>query len=227
MLPETPLTTLLPTPVLIVEDEPLFMERLIALLCRQGYSADSLECSSNLDQARRRIAVQPPALALVDIGLPDGSGIDLIAELRAADAEMGILVISAWSTKETILNALRSGASGYVLKEREDLEVELSIRSALRGGAPIDPFIAHSLIAELGTLPAASVCPAAPGSILSERELQILRNVADGLSNREIGLALHISRHTVESHVKQIYRKLAVSSRIRAVSEARALGLLG
>ena len=152
---------------------------------------------------------QAPDVLLVDLGLPDGSGIDLIAEWRAADPALPILVISAWSTEDAILAALRAGATGYVLKERDDLEVSISIRSVLRGGAPIDPFIARRIIAELqlpGTAPtpSAAAAPAPLEEPLSAREQQILRLVADGMSNREIADALFLSRHTVECHVKHV-----------------------
>mgnify|MGYP003616689215 CR=1 FL=1 len=134
--------------------------------------------------------------------------------------------------EDAILAALRAGATGYALKERDDLEVSISIRSVLRGGAPIDPFIARRIIAELqppGTAPtpSAAAAPAPLEEPLSAREQQILRLVADGMSNREIADALFLSRHTVECHVKHVDRKLAVNSRVRAVSEARQLGLLG
>ena len=185
-------------------------------------SAREMLCAAtSLAEARRHLAVHSAALALVDLGLPDGNGTELIAELRAADPTLGILVISAWSTEDAIMTALRAGATGYLLKERDDLEVSLSIRSVLRGGAPIDPFIARRVIGELHQTP-----PAHHEAALSARESEVLSLVAEGLSNREIGERLYISRYTVESHVKHIYRKLAVSSRIRAVSEARSRGLL-
>lgn len=216
--------SILPVPVLIVEDEPLIQQRLQHILVQLGYTADSLFFAASLAEARVLMAASPNALALVDLGLPDGNGIELIAELRAADPAMGILVISAWSTENAILAALRAGATGYLLKERDNLEISISIRSVLRGGAPIDPFIARRVIAEMQT----DVSLEQPQeTILSDRERQILQLVADGLSNREIAEQLHISRYTVESHVKHIYRKLAVPSRIRAISEARSRGLLG
>lgn len=115
-----------------------------------------------------------------------------------------------------------------MLKERDDLEVSISIRSVLRGGAPIDPFIARRVIAEFKT-PAAEPGPdheAVSAVELSQREQEVLTLVAGRLSNREIADQLNISRHTVESHVKHIYRKLAVSSRIKAISAARSLGIL-
>lgn len=228
-LPPEPDVPNLPVPVLVVEDEALIRQRLGGILGRFGYFPELIHFAGTLGEARRIAAAQPVALALVDLGLPDGNGCELIAELRAADPGMGILVISAWSTEDAILAALRAGATGYVLKERDDLEVMLSIRSVLRGGAPIDPFIARRVIAEMRADAAhADGHPGAAvdGTALSNRESEILSLVASGLSNREIAERLFISRYTVESHVKHIYRKLAVSSRIGAVSEARSRGLL-
>ena len=225
----------LPAPVLVVEDEPLLQQRLRALLLQLGYAPDALVFAASLAEARACLAVQPVALALVDLQLPDGNGRELIEQLRADDPGLGILVVSAWSSEESILGALRAGATGYVLKERDDLEVMLSIRSVLRGGAPIDPFIARRILdllpapaSEPASPPVAAQAASAPLEVaLSAREAQILRLVADGLSNREIAEQLFLSRYTVECHVKHIYRKLAVPSRTKAVHEARARGLLG
>ena len=224
--PELPL----PTPVLVVEDEPLIQQRLARILAQLGYQPDMLCFASTLAAARQLAAQRHYALALVDLGLPDGNGTALIAALRAQDATMGILVISAWSTEEAILQALRAGATGYLLKERDDLEVMLSIRSVLRGGAPIDPFIARRVMIEFQQQPASpAVAPMAAASeddALSPREIDILQQVANGLSHRETAERLHISRHTVEAHIRNIYRKLSVNSRLRAITEARARGLM-
>lgn len=220
----------LPTPVLVVEDEPLIQQRLARILAQLGYQPDMLCFASTLAAARQLAAQRHYALALVDLGLPDGNGSVLIAELRGQDAAMGILVISAWSTEEAILQALRAGATGYLLKERDDLEVMLSIRSVLRGGAPIDPFIARRVMIEFQQQPASpAVAPMAAASeddALSPREIDILQQVANGLSHRETAERLHISRHTVEAHIRNIYRKLSVNSRLRAITEARARGLM-
>ncbi|MCS4294620.1 DNA-binding NarL/FixJ family response regulator [Comamonas sp. BIGb0152] len=223
----------LPVPVLVVEDEPLLQERLRQVLRQLGYDDDALIFTATLAAARAVVAEGPVGLALVDLRLPDGNGQSLIEQLRADDPGLGILVVSAWSSEEMILSALRAGATGYVLKQRDDFEVMLSIRSVLRGGAPIDPFIARRILELLplrapqaadGT--AASAHGAEPDVGLTPREAEILRLVADGMSNREIADEVHLSRHTVESHVKRIYRKLAVSSRMMAVREARARGMI-
>ena len=228
--PSSPaIESILPVPVLVVEDEPLLQQRLCAVLMQLGYAQDALLMAASLAEARACLAVQPVALALVDLQLPDGNGRELIEQLRADDPGLGILVVSAWSSEDAILGALRAGATGYVLKERDDIEVSLSIRSVLRGGAPIDPVIARRILELLPVLTVA--VPAAqrqdPGEPLSERERQILQLVADGLSNREIAEQLFLSRYTVESHVKRIYRKLAVSSRTMAIRAARQQGVIG
>src|SRR5690606_38837407 len=137
---------ILPSPVLVVEDEPLLQQRLNGILRQLGYSPDALLFAASLADARACLSSQPVSLALVDLMLPDGSGLDLIAQLRSESPDMGILVVSAWSSDEAILSALRAGATGYVLKERDDIEVSMSIRSVLRGGAPIDPFMARRIL---------------------------------------------------------------------------------
>ena len=219
----------LPSPVLVLEDEPLLQLRLRKILLNLGYAPDALHFAATLADARACVASLPVALALIDLALPDGHGQTLIRELRTMDPGVGILVVSAWSSEEAIMGALRAGATGYVLKERDDFEVMLSIRSVLRGGAPIDPFIARRILAMLPTQANTEPAPLEPQAeteALTEREEEILRLVADGMSNREIAEQLHLSRYTIESHVKRIYRKLAVSSRVGAVREARTRGML-
>ena len=215
----------LPAPVLVVEGDPLVVRRLEKLLLQLGFQAVALVFSRSLSEARACVAERTIALALVDLGLPDGSGIDLIAELHAADPGLAILVISAWTTHDAILASLRAGAAGYVLKERDDLEIALALRSVLRGGSPIDPFVARHIIGELSGEPR-GLANNVGGEGLSPRESQIIGLVAKGLGNREIAEQLAVSRYTVECHIKHIYRKLAVSSRTRAVHAARQRGLL-
>ena len=224
------LETILPVPVLIVEDEDLIQERLKNILTELGYRKDMLIFAKNLQQAFVEIEQQTVSLALVDLGLPDGNGIELIEKLHAQDSNAMILVISAWSTQESLFSAIKAGATGYVLKERDDVEVKLSIRSILRGGAPIDPFIAQEILKQIS----AAVIPAvadqkiidADMELLTSRETEILNLVAQGMSNREIAEQLFVSKYTVESHIKHIYRKLSVTKRTKAVSAARSLGIL-
>ncbi|AJK50504.1 response regulator transcription factor [Burkholderia plantarii] len=233
-----PPESMVPGPLLVVDDEPTMQRRLTTILTSLGYADDALLFAGSLSEARAIHATQPYAIALVDIGLPDGSGIELIREWHEADPALPIVVISAWSTGPTIVGALQAGATGYLLKERDDIEIALSIRSVLRGGAPIDPFVARYILDTTVNAPppAAPVTPTGAVTLpsrdgaspvrLSRREVEILGIVSKGLTNREISELLSLSRLTVECHIKNIYKKLAVRSRTQAVFEARAHGLL-
>lgn len=218
-------------PALIVEDDATTQQRLARLLAGLGQGgAHEISTAGSIAEAKARIAAQVPRLALIDIGLPDGSGVDLIRWLQDHHPDVPAMVISAWGDEETVLAALQAGAIGYLLKERDDVELELALQSIRRGGALIDPFVARRILTLLpNARPAANAADASPGAsadTLSEREVEVLHLVARGLSNREIAGATDLSRFTIEGYTKSIYRKLAVNSRTAAVFEARALGLL-
>ncbi len=212
--------------MIVVEDEPLIQHRLAEILQNIGYTSDQLFFAENLAKANEILEMHSASIALVDLGLPDGNGIEFIKTLKNYDPTILILVISAWSTEDHILQAIAAGATGYVLKERDDLEVTLSIRSIIRGGAPIDPFIARKIL-QLAIMEDANKSLTKENtSVLTKREYEILQLVDKGLSNKEISLKLNLSKYTVESHVKHIYRKLEVCTRIKAVGVARDLGIL-
>lgn len=220
-------------PVLIVEDDSVMQQRLRSILLDIGYADDTLQFTSSVADVKCHVDFTSIALALIDLGLPDGSGISIIESLSSARPDIPILVISAWSTEEMIIQALHAGATGYILKERDDLELKVSIRSILKGGAPIDPFIARYILNRIPMQEQASESATQLEKEeekhdvnLTEREHQILNLVALGLSNQEIANQIFLSRHTVETHIRHVYRKLAVTSRTKAVSRARTIGLL-
>ena len=220
----------LPVPVLIVEDEYVIQCRLKNILKDLGYSDEVLLFANNVREAEYLLQQEPFCLALIDLGLPDGNGISIIEKIHELGSQTLILVVSAWSTQNSLLKAIKAGATGYVLKERDDTEVSLAIRSILRGGAPIDPFIAREILKQISSSEPSSsleqIVPDPEQESLTQREKEILSLVAQGLSNREIADELCVSRYTVESHIKHIYRKLSVSKRTKAVSTARHLGIL-
>ncbi|WP_180021728.1 response regulator transcription factor [Acinetobacter sp. YH16044] len=226
----SPQEVILPVLVLVVEDEEIIQLRLRQILTELGYKREELIFTKNVKESIQAVETQPISLALVDLGLPDGSGIEIIEKIRSLESNTMILVVSAWSTQESLFAAIKAGATGYVLKERDDAEVLLSIRSILRGGAPIDPFIAREILKQISEAEAPSpeqtVADEADLNLLTSREKEILCLVAQGLSNREIAEQLFVSRYTVESHIKHIYRKLAVTKRTKAVSTARSMGIL-
>lgn len=212
------------TPALIVEDDPA-MQRRLSRLIGEIDGGDGVTVVATLAEAYSALAATRFALVLVDIGLPDGDGRELVARVNRQGADLPVLVISSWGHEDTVLSALQAGACGYLLKERDDIELTVSLRSIQRGGAPIDPVIARRI---LGLLPGARPADAAPSDDirLSAREQEVLQLLARGCSNREIAELVGLSRLTVEGYIKAIYRKLAVGSRTAAVFEAQKLGLL-
>lgn len=219
---------------LIVEDDAAMQGRIERLLAELIDSDANITIAGNIGEAKLCIAARNISVALIDIGLPDGNGIDLIGWLQVHHPDVTAVVISAWGHEDTVLAALRAGAVGYLLKEREDIELSLALQSIRRGGAPIDPFIARRILALLPEHPGEADAQTATLAdthtsnhhTLSERESEILQLVARGFSNREIADLTALSRFTIEGYTKSIYRKLAVNSRTAAVFEAKAMGLL-
>ncbi|TWI01644.1 LuxR family two component transcriptional regulator [Luteimonas cucumeris] len=212
--------------ILIVEDDRVSRQRLVRLLADFVDADARIQDAADLATARTLLQTMPFTLALVDVQLPDGNGIDLIAWMQQHAPQTVSVIVSAWAEEETILAAVKAGAIGYLLKDRDDDELRVSLKSLQRGGAPIDPTIARRILA---LLPQAALAetPAAPASTqLSEREREILKLVAQGFSNREIAELVSLSKLTIECHTRNIYRKLAVGSRTAAVFEARSMGLL-
>lgn len=215
------------SPTLIVEDDPAIQFRIRRLIKGIEGPDAAIDIAASLAEARGLLARNDYALALIDIGLPDGNGGDLIAELHEREASIQTVVISAWGSESVVINALRSGAIGYLLKEREDIELDLLLRSIQRGGAPIDPVIARQILTFLPPEQPATSAPQASTAQITAREREILQLVSLGRTNREIAGELGLSRLTIETHAKTIYRKLAVGSRTAAVFKAKSLGLLG
>lgn len=214
-----------PEAVLVVEDDPHAQARAQRLLREVAGAGLRIDVAGDIAAAR---ALAEGAtrydLALVDVQLPDGSGVDFIGWLRQARPALPAVIVSSWAEEGTILQALRNGAVGYLLKNAEDAELAMGLRSLQRGGAPIDPVIARRLLELMPKVEPAP--PPAEPVHLSARETEILQLVSRGLSNREIAEATGLSRLTIESHTRNIYRKLAVGSRTAAVFEAQSLGLL-
>ncbi|BEP51840.1 response regulator transcription factor (plasmid) [Variovorax sp. V116] len=215
--------------VLIVDDDEPVRSRLQRIVLEVHGHALCVQADS-LAQARAQLALRRFDLALVDVGLPDGSGIELVEWMQTHAPQTESVIVSSLGDDATVLRAIRGGATGYLLKNGDDVELELSLRSMQRGGAPIDPVIARRILHLMATPPAGQMVrmAAAPADegLLSEREVEVLELVAQGQSNREIAQSLFISVNTVECHAKNIYRKLAVHSRAAAVHSARGRGLL-
>jgi len=210
--------------LLIVEDERLLRERLVADARSSAPGWDVLAADS-LGAAQSIVRTHTLDVAFLDLGLPDGDGLRLIRQIRHAHPACDILVITVFADEQRVLRSLEAGASGYLLKTDLPQYVGRLLATIESGGSPLSPSIARHLIERLR--------PAAPRGVsgrgeerLSVREAEILALCAKGLRYAEIATALGLSVHTVNAHLKSVYRKLMVNSRAEAVFEARRSGLL-
>lgn len=204
--------------VALVEDDPRFGGAFVAAIAA---SADlSLQSQASTLAGGLALLSGPAAdVLLVDLGLPDGSGIDLITATRAAWPTCDIMVVSVFGDEAHVLRSIEAGAVGYLLKDSEPASIVEQVRSLRAGGSPISPLIARRILLRLR--PAA----AAADSALSNREQEVLSYITKGFSYDEIARLMHVSRTTVLTYVRRIYAKLQVSSKTEAVYEARKLGL--
>lgn len=215
-------------PILILEDEPHHQARISGILKNLGYQNEDMLFAQTITAAVELYQSQSIKFLLVDLNLPDGNGIDFIERLKAcSDCDAPIMVLSAWNALDVIYQALHAGATGYVVKEKDDFELMFSIRTMLKGGAIIDPAIAKKILKKFTNDTQRLTDTASPKhNLLSPRESEILCFVGEGLSNIEIASELHISKFTVQVHIKNIYQKLEVHSRTKAVQIAKNLGVL-
>jgi DNA-binding NarL/FixJ family response regulator len=177
--------------------------------------------------------VAPHSLAdvfLVDLGLPDGRGEDLLRLLSVARPDAELLVFTVFGDETRLINALQSGATGYVLKGCSGPELVDAIEQIREGGAPISPLLARMLLKQFRSPALAGQgndAGVGMGPVeLSDREVDVLKLVAQGYVNKEIGNRLGIGVATVSTHIKNLYRKLAVHTRVQVVRVAQERGLI-
>jgi len=211
----------MPPSVLIVEDDPPTRKRLEAVVGNLP-NLSLMASIGSATEARAALRGKPDVL-LVDLGLPDGSGVDVIREAQRVSPGTRAMVITVFVDERHVMDAIAAGAMGYLLKDGSAEYVGHSIAELLAGGSPISAPIARHLLQRFQRPRPAARTGDAP---LTTRELEILTQIAKGFSVAEVGELLGISARTVTTHVQHIYRKLEVSSRSEAVFEAVNLGLI-
>jgi len=219
----TPEPALQPRHLLIVEDNPVFRRQLERVLERLGLRANILSSATGtqaldlLELPRTQVD-----LAFLDLGLPDISGLEVIHAMRRRFPEAPVLVISVIDSERTLLAAIRAGARGYVLKGQSEENLMATIEDVMRGNYPISPSLARVLFKLAG----APMAAAAQEFGLSPRELETLRLISRGHSYDEVASLMGVALSTVQSNIRNLYRKLDAHSQVQAVSKAREAGLL-
>jgi DNA-binding NarL/FixJ family response regulator len=215
--------------VAVVEDDDETRAQLAASISAQaelrlvGQFATGREAIAGLAQAA-------PDVLLVDLGLPDISGLEVIRHAAAHQPDCAVLVLSVFGDEEHVIAALEAGAGGFLLKGARRRDITIDIRELRNGGSPLSPIIARQVLKRLhAAAQSASAKPIEPISgeeALTARETEILRTIARGFSYAETGDLLGVSTQTVHTHLKRVYRKLAVHSKTEAVFEAEQRKLL-
>ena len=184
---------------------------------------------ATLTETRTWFETNTADVLLTDLSLPDGHGLSLIRDVARRHPACEILVVSVFGDEESVLACVEAGAVGYIHKDSRPADVAQVILDVKHGASPISPMIARRLLERLRQVAARPAVPVAPDShgVLTGRESEVLELVARGYAYAEIARLQGISMHTVQSHIKHLYAKLAVHSRSEAVFEASRLGLLG
>jgi DNA-binding NarL/FixJ family response regulator len=217
-----------PYEVLLVEDDAPTRARLAAAItANEGLALCGAVGSCG--EARAVLAGRAPAVLLTDLELPDGSGMELIRELRSARAPTQCMVITVFGDEQHVVSAIEAGALGYLLKDATPEAIGRAILEIVAGGSPMSAPVARYLLKRLAPAeadPAAAPAQALAGPSLSAREREVLGYIVKGFTYAEIARLTELSAHTVATYVRRIYGKLEVHSRGEAVYEALASGLV-
>ncbi|ORB30366.1 response regulator [Mycolicibacterium parafortuitum] len=210
------------TTVMVVDDHPIWREAVARDLADDGFEV--IATADGVASAKRRAAVVRPAVVLMDMRLGDGDGAQATAEVLAVSPSSRILVLSASDERDDVLEAVKAGATGYLVKSASKQELADAVRATAQGRAVFTPGLAGLVLGEFRRIERnatdGSDCPA-----LTERETEILRYVAKGLTAKQIANRLSLSHRTVENHVQATFRKLQVGNRVELARYAIEHGL--
>lgn len=211
--------------VLVVEDQEPIAVRFMQVIAAHP-ELELFGVATTVAQGRAMLGRGEPDVMLVDLGLPDGDGTQLIREIHERQYATEAMVITMFGDERHVVSALAAGAKGYLLKDEHMGCIGESIMQLIAGGSPISPSIARQLLNRFASNE--KLCKPAPavGARLTEKEHAVLQYIAKGFSNVEIADLIGVSPHTVTTHTKHIYEKLAVHSRTEAVHEAIQRGII-
>ncbi|MFG1790489.1 response regulator [Nocardia sp. NPDC049149] len=209
---------------MVVDDHPMWRDGVSRDLAEAGFEV--VATADGVGAAGRRAAAVRPAVVLMDMQLPDGNGAQATAEVLRVSPESRVLVLSASAEREDVLDAIKAGASGYLVKSASVLELIEAVRATAAGQPVFTPGLAGLVLGEYRRMATAPVAPDEPHRpALTDRETEVLRMVAKGLSAKQIASRLGLSHRTVENHVQATLRKLQLANRVELTRWAIEQGL--
>ncbi|MFF2553783.1 response regulator [Nocardia sp. NPDC058058] len=212
--------------IMVVDDHPIWREGVARDLAEAGFEV--LATADGVATAGRRAAAVQPDVVLMDMQLPDGNGADATAEVLRVSPRTRVLVLSASAEREDVLDAIKAGAIGYLVKSASATELVDAVRATAAGQAVFTPGLAGLVLGEfrrIANTPPERDEPHRPA--LTDRETEVLRMVAKGLSAKQIATRLSLSHRTVENHVQSTLRKLQLGNRVELTRYAIEQGLDG
>ncbi len=208
--------------ILIVDDHTVIRDGLSAML---GHEDDMMvvgEASNGLEAVDQADRLKPDVI-LMDLRMPELDGVGAMKRIAENDPDAKVLVLTTFDTDEYIFHALEAGAKGFLLKDVSHQELFEAVRAVSKGESSIEPGVAAKVLNRFVQL---SQNQASPADILSEREMDVLREMATGGANKEIASALTLSESTVKTHIANIFSKLDVNHRTEAVTQALQRGII-
>jgi DNA-binding NarL/FixJ family response regulator len=216
-----------PVRVLVVDDQTLFREALTTLL-EVHEEVEVVSAAADGAEALELVVTLRPDVVLMDLRMPVLDGVATTKRLRVEHPDVRVLVLTTFDGDDEVFPALRAGAVGYLLKDATASRLVEAVLAAARGESVLQPSVAAKVLARMSRLPDVADEPRPQPLVdpLTQRELEVLRALADGLSNREAAERLYLSEGTVKNHVTNVLAKLGVRDRTQAALRAHALGLL-
>jgi len=212
--------------LLIVEDSEPARKRIETAII-EGGRFEMIASVDNYQSAVEVLTNESPTILLTDLNLPDGNGIDLIKMIQQPEISTKLaIVISIFGDGKHVIDALKAGASGYLLKDDDYMDINKAISQMLAGGAPISPSIARYLLDELTLSPKEKRNNNLEKSELTKREHEVLVMVSKGYTAKEIADMLNLSHHTIKEYISNIYKKLSVHNKMQAVHQASIQGII-
>ncbi|EGM77401.1 response regulator containing a CheY-like receiver domain and an HTH DNA-binding domain protein [Rheinheimera sp. A13L] len=214
--------------VALVDDDTGF-QRAVAEALKLAPDMALVSVSGTLAAGLKLLKAPPVDILIVDLGLPDGSGINLVQQAYQQWPTCNIMVSTTFADESNVMKSLEAGATGYLLKDSSQQNLISELRSLHSGGSPISPLIARKILMRFRPEQALTKAPVKADEscvTLSAREQEVLELITKGFTSNEIAALISVSHHTVLTFIRRIYAKLKVNSKTEAIYEARIQGLL-